>query len=154
MPFISELIIEKTAERLESVDPQTCLEAFAEEQPYLASYLDTETVDVLTTEEKDYLLFMVMVIFNSITEIIPIDKMVMETAIGQAEEANWQILTESTAKKFRDRMTPFFDNTQQEDLLAFIEDCLLDNEELTDISREPLFVVAKTFVDVLIPDEK
>ena len=64
------------------------------------------------------------------------------------------MLENNTAKKFRDRLDPFFENTQQEDLVAFAEDAVtedLDDPEslVTKEGREPIFVALATMIDVL-----
>ena len=54
-----------------------------------------------------------------------------------------------TAKKFRERLDVFFQDYFQEDLLAFVEDSLSEEEEemVTKIGREPMFVALKTIID-------
>ena len=83
---------------------------------------------------------------------------VSEQEIGEAEENNYEILEASTAKKFRDRLDLFFENTSQEDLLAFAEEAVLESEEDPDSlvskeGREPIFIALKTIVDVLTTED-
>ena len=56
-----------------------------------------------------------------------------------------------TAKRFRDRMDIFFENYSQEDLLAFVEDNLVEDEDslVTKEGREPMFVALKSVIDIL-----
>ncbi|MBK8490068.1 MAG: hypothetical protein IPL49_03955 [Saprospirales bacterium] len=81
----------------------------------------------------------------------PID----QDELDEQEEVNWEILNEASSPRFQDRLDPFFDQTDQEDLLAFIEDSLVldDSEEdewkLTKEGREPIFIGLKTMVDCL-----
>ena len=52
----------------------------------------------------------------------------------------------------RDRMTVFFDDSDQEDLLAFVEDALVEDDEdsvVTKEGREPIFVALKTVIDII-----
>jgi len=79
---------------------------------------------------------------------------VSEEQIGEAEEANYAILEASTSQKFRDRLNDFFEGSPQEDLLAFAEEAVLEDEDEADAlvskeAREPIFVAVKTLVDVL-----
>ena len=79
---------------------------------------------------------------------------VSEDEIGQAEEANYALLESSKASDFRDRLNAFFDGTDQEDLLAFAEEAVLEEEDeaealVTKEGREPIFIALKTLVDVL-----
>jgi len=47
-------------------------------------------------------------------------------------------------------MDIFFKNYFQEDLLAFVEDSLIEEEEglVTKVGREPMFVALKSIIDV------
>jgi hypothetical protein len=79
---------------------------------------------------------------------------VSEDEIGEAEEKNYEILESSTAKKFRDRLDPFFEGYEQEELLAFAEEAVLEDEDdpdsvVTKEGREPIFITMKTLIDVL-----
>jgi len=57
----------------------------------------------------------------------------------------------NVGKKFRERLDEFFEETKQEDLLAFIEDALLDDEEspVSKEGREPMFVTLKAVIDTI-----
>jgi len=79
---------------------------------------------------------------------------VSEDQIGEAEEKNYEMLELSAGKKFRDRLDPFFENSDQEDLIAFAEEAVLEDEDdpeslVTKEGREPIFIALKTMVDVL-----
>jgi hypothetical protein len=69
--------------------------------------------------------------------------------LSVAEEKNWELLESITAKRFRDRLDVFFKDNKQTDLLAFVEDMLLDEEDelLTKEGREPMFVILKSIID-------
>jgi hypothetical protein len=60
----------------------------------------------------------------------------------------------STGKQFSDRLNPFFEGYPQEDLLAFAEEAVTEDEGEPDgiigkEAREPIFVALKTMIDVL-----
>ncbi|MFT5382917.1 MAG: hypothetical protein ACI81W_000313, partial [Saprospiraceae bacterium] len=64
----------------------------------------------------------------------------------------WEKLSENQSKGFRDKLDVFFENTSQEDLLAFVEDALVQDEEDDMISpegREYVFITLKTIIDCL-----
>ena len=67
------------------------------------------------------------------------------------KEKNWEILEANVVGSFRDRITPCFENTNQEDLLAFLEDSLESDEDvvISNSGRELIFVACKTLVDCL-----
>ena len=58
------------------------------------------------------------------------------------EEGVWFIMEKRSKMSFRDRLDPFFEITGEEDVLAFIEDSLIDDGEdsLTQPGREMVFV--------------
>jgi len=125
------------------------------QQPILLGYFFSENFDMLTDEEKPYLLYLASVIWRSIHQIAPVQESLDQKALDDTEEANWELLNEANSPKFRDRLTPFFERTQQEDLLAFIEDSLELNDDdeddwkLTKEGREPIFIGLSTMVDCL-----
>lgn len=158
MQFIPETVIDEVAENIGSLNGaiSSLLDEFKEKQPAILAYLTSESFLVLTDEEKDYLLYLALVIWKSIETSDPELEALSQKQIAEAEEDNWEKWNEGVSKHFRDRLDPFFENTPQEDLLAFIEDSLtLDEEEndteipLTKEGREPIFIALKTVVDCL-----
>jgi hypothetical protein len=152
MVFVSENIIESVIESLENADFESAVTVLAAKQPVLLNYLMAEDFELLTQAERELMLYVVLVIYQSVEQaaeqkLPPLSKKAIETT----EEKNWEMLDAVTAKKFRDRMTVFFDNYDQEDLLAFVEDTLVEDEDgdVTKEGREPLFVALKTVIDVL-----
>ncbi|WP_238751055.1 hypothetical protein [Neolewinella maritima] len=151
--MITEATIDQVLERLER-SPDTYereVDDFADRQPELMDYLTNEDVEAFTELERDLLLFAALVIFQAVTADQPETKEVSGEAIATAEEANYQQLSQSKAPTFRDRLTPFFEQTKQEDLLAFVEDLTLaeGEEEVSAEAREPFFVTLKTVIDTL-----
>ncbi|MFK8007798.1 MAG: hypothetical protein AB8H03_15575 [Saprospiraceae bacterium] len=151
MKFISEKIIDRVAEEIGESE-----EAFKEatvdlsmEQPNIAAYIFSDNFDLFTDAEKQYFLFLVLVIFKSIKNEADNLPRVSAEVLGKFEEKNWELINEVTSKQFRDRLNVFFKNTPQEDLLAFIEDSLLEEEEelVTKVGREPMFIALKSIID-------
>lgn len=154
MTFISENIIDQITEELENSDTEFdySVTRLEEEQPHILAYLFNENFDVLTTAEKDYLLFLSITIWRSVKKELGTIGLISEDQIGNAEEQNWEKMAAAKGKTFRERLDVFFENTPQEDLLAFVEDSLtIDEEEMTVTKegREPMFVGLKTMIDVL-----
>lgn len=153
-PFVSEVIIEQVANTLsDSEDHYTDLIAeLKTSQPVLLSYLLSENFKLLTQEERGYLLYLALVIWQSTQTAQPTALQIETELIESKEEANWEILNATKARRFRERLDGFFDNTPQEDLLAFIEDALMEEEEdnfVTKEGKELLFIGLKTVVDCL-----
>jgi hypothetical protein len=151
MKFISEEIIDRVAEEIGASE-----DAFKEatidlsmEQPNIAAYIFSDNFDLFTVAEKQYFLFLVLVIFKSIKSEVEDLPRTSAEALGKLEEVNWELINEVTSKQFRDRLNVFFENTLQEDLLAFVEDSLLEEEEelMTKVGREPMFIALKSIID-------
>ena len=67
------------------------------------------------------------------------------------EEGVWSIMENGSNKSFRDRLDPFFELTGEEEVLAFIEDSLIDDGEdsLTQPGREMIFVAGSSLLYAL-----
>ena len=157
MIFVSEEVIDAVIDTLEAYSDEqyeTQMETFSEAQPVLFAWLFSEEFELLNEDEKGYLQYLALIAWKSVVEVNgPLDA-VSEQEIGEAEENNYEILEASTAKKFRDRLDPFFEGSPQEDLLAFAEEAVLESEDDPDSlvskeGREPIFIALKTIVDVL-----
>lgn len=151
--MIQEATIERVLERLESGADDFAIEIqdFAHSQPSLMTYLTDEENDVFTDPERELLLFGSLVIYQSVTNQLVEPEPVSEDSIGQADEANYARVGEGKGD-FRTRITPLFEKSSEEELLAFAEDLLIGGDDDDNISveaREPLFITLKTVVDVL-----
>lgn len=154
MQFIDEDTIDQIAVKLGTSDTarEVAIEALREEQPVLLAYLFSENFDVFMNREREYVLFLVLVIIESAksktSNTLPI---ITEEMLGEVEESNWTKIQAVNAQRFRERLDVFFEDTNQEDLLAFVEDALIDEEEglLSKEGREPLFIVLKSIIDAL-----
>lgn len=158
MKFVSEDVIDAIIDQLENLTDEQYedqVRQFAEAQPVLLSYLfNDENLHLLTEEECGYLQYLSLIAWMAITKVNGPGEPVGEDMIGQAEEKNYEMLEASTAKRFRDRLDAFFENTPQEDLLAFAEEAVLEDEDdpealVTKEGREPVFIAVKTVIDVL-----
>ena len=151
--LIQESTIERVLARLESGSDDYAQEVqdFAAGQPALVTYLtNNEDYEALNDEERTLLLFGALVIYHAITDERTEPAPATEEAIGQAEEKNYTLLPERGP--FRERLTPLFDSSAEEELLAFAEDLIVaeaDEDGITKEAREPMFVALKTMVDVL-----
>jgi hypothetical protein len=158
MKFVSDNIIDAVVDAMDGLSDdqyEKQVEDFAEAQPVLFAWLFSEQFDLLDEDEKGYLQYLSLIAWNSIVKANggPVPT-VSEEEIGAAEEKNYEVMEINAGKTFRERLNPFFENTKQEDLLAFAEDAVLDEEDdqdpiITKEGREPIFVALKTMVDVL-----
>ncbi|MEL7163092.1 MAG: hypothetical protein AAFN92_20195, partial [Bacteroidota bacterium] len=146
--MIQEATIERILARLESGADDFAVEIqdFAHAQPELMTYLTDEDNEAFTEAERELLLFGALVIYQSVTDERTEPEGIAGTAIGKAEEANYAIMGQ-TKGSFRDRVTPFFEQSEEEEILAFIEDLLVaeaEDDSITKEAREPLFITLKT----------
>jgi len=156
-PFISETIIEQVAENLSNsaANYTAAIQELEIVQPLLLAYLLSENFKLLTEEERSYQLYLSLVIWKSVQQVEPKAADLTEELLDTLEESNWETLNNSTARRFRERLDRFFDNTTQEDLLAFVEDALTDDEEdadnklITKEGKELVFIGLKTVIDCL-----
>ena len=150
MKFINEDQIESYAEVVGNLeDYETLLTDLSETQPALVSYLYSDSFQSFTLEEQRLFLFMALVIWKAIDENHDEIDELSEDDIAAAEEKNWEILQGAGKGDFRERLTPFFDDTPQEDLLAFVEDSVVPDEDnmVTEEGKEYLFISMKTIID-------
>ncbi|MDF1696848.1 MAG: hypothetical protein P1U56_13485 [Saprospiraceae bacterium] len=152
--MINETVIEGVINHFQN-DDDVYINALAEAmdaQPALLAFLKQESVDILLEEEKDILWYIVLVIIHSIHEngidLIEIN----DDKLSENEEKNWTVFQEQPRGPFRDRVTVFFENYAEEDLLAFVEDTLeLDEESpVTPVGREVIFIASKSIIDTLL----
>lgn len=155
MEMITEAIIDNVTQSIgeEETDFIDALNILEAEQPVLLPYLFSESFDVLYQEEREYILFLTVVIYHSFKAKFQTIPVVTEEQLGEIEEQNWDRINSVEVKRFRDRLDVFFDQATQEDLLAFAEDALADDEEGESIispeSREPIFIALKSMIDSL-----
>jgi len=130
----------------------TLLDSLERDQPAMINWLFSESFDILNQEEKQYFLFLALVIIVSINEALVKEDAITPQQIELAEEKNWELFTSQSAKEFREKINVFFDAYPQEDLLAFVEDSLEmehDDQVVTTIGRPPMFMALKTIIDLL-----
>jgi len=154
MTFIKEEIIDGVVARFEekAEDLVTRTSEIMESHPTLLAYLDQESNDVLLEEERDLQWYIAVV---SLTAIENSGESLPEFDVedlSHAEESNWELLQESGSGSWRDRLDPFFNEYEQEDLLAFLEDMVQEDEDspVTNVGREVIFVTVKAIIDCAI----
>lgn len=156
MIIIPESTIDDLVEYYEAF-PETLITKTADymdEFPTLLAYLDQESNEVLLDEERDLHWYIVVVCLSaSLEEGVEIRPFTVE-GLSAAEETNWELLQEAGPGSWRDRLDPFFASLDQEDLLAFVEDLLQEDEEspLTTIGREVIFISVKSILDCIFAE--
>lgn len=152
--IITEDTIDAVAERLGSSEDQfeQAVEQLRVEQPLLLALIFSESFELFTQSEREYILFLLLVIWGAVKEHNPERPPVTEKELSEAEEKNWEQLQGVQAQLFRERLDVFFEHYGQEDLLAFVEDAILaagEEDIITKEGREPIFVSLKSVIDSL-----
>ncbi len=151
---IKQEAIEAIMLRLQSTPDlfSSLLDGLEKDQPAIINWIFSESFDILSQEEKQYFLFLSLVIIVAISEEMPIEESIGPKVIEETEEQNWEVFTSQSSKEFREKVNAFFDQYPQEDLLAFVEDALeMEHEDqvVSNIGRPPMFIALKTLIDVL-----
>lgn len=150
MKFITESEIEKVLDKFENTSYFDKLsKALIEEQPNLISYFESESFEILTEEEKDILWYCALVIYGATIGVVEDIAEIQQEVLNNWEEINYNIVGDNM--KFMQMTDSFFEKYPQEDLLAFVEDTLIPDEEdiITPVGRKILFLSLKTFIDAL-----
>ena len=152
MQFIQEHTIDKVVDRMavKANRLEQLIERLEHQQPVLLAYLFSEEFDFLTKTEREYMTYLAIVIWQSIVREVGFVGRLESAVIGSCEERNWEVMKSVKARNFRDRISPFFEDYAQEDLLAFVEDALIYEEEepvVTTEGREYVFIALKSIID-------
>ena len=80
MTFISEKVIDQVSERLEQTEGsyEILVEEMNEAQPTLVAYLLSEAFSLLTDEEQNYLLYLSIIVWQSIQDVHPTEDLIEE----------------------------------------------------------------------------
>jgi len=145
--MITEKEIDLLLEKIESNPDffQKRIAYFSNKYPGFFHHISKESF-ILSDAEKDYLVGILCFIF----EIINIDFLEDGSEYAENEDQNWALLdsNKSLSKVF----DIWFQNFSEEDLLAYIEDALAEDEEdfLSKVGREFIAIKSKTLLDMYI----
>ena len=132
-------------------DMEAAVTKIDETLPTILSYSLSENFVLLTEEEKDYFKYLGVTILiaalNNVSSITDISEEEIETI----EEQVWEKMELNKGSKFNERINVFFEDAQEEDLMAFIEDGLTpeENDFVSEAGRELMFVGLTTMVEAL-----
>jgi hypothetical protein len=148
--MITEKEIDNCILEVEKNPEQFHLE-FSNEQSDLINYLNIETIPSLIDIEKEILLFCLSIIYHTCKDKFDTANFDIEDFTA-AEEENWAKRDKDI--RLEDSLDTFFNNYTQEDLLAFVEDMLIDDEDqdLTRAGKEIIFISAKSYIDTICVD--
>ncbi len=143
--MITEVQIEKVIALLEQEDFQ---DSFAQDEAEYWHYLNSDSFKGLTTEEHQLCFFINSVIYHACTEALGELVECEIEKFQELEEANWA--EREKFKTWADTKDSYFEKCAEEDLLAFVEDMLADEEEeISELSKEVIFITAKSYIEYL-----
>lgn len=152
MAFVSEQRIDEVIEFLDSEQKsEEGIQALRREQPLLLAYLFSDHFKVFSREEQAFMLYLTTVIWKAVQACFTSPPIITEQELGSAEEHNWELIQSVSANNFRARLDIFFKDYPQEDLLAFVEDAIMDDEDsaVSIEGREAIFIAMKSIIDCL-----
>jgi hypothetical protein len=152
MQFVNESVIEEVINRFE--DEQSYLEALRimlEAQPGIRDYLDQESLELLTKDEMALMIYLTTVIYSASTLACSAIRQIPTSMLEHSEDENWAVFNSSTQKSFSKILDQFFENYEQEDLLALVEDSIQQDEDnpVTSVGAEIIFIGCKSLIDVI-----
>ncbi len=120
-------------------------------QPALASYILSDDFSLLTELERETLLFGATVLLSLARIQETSIEVITDDEIGEWDEANWTAIEEAPGRKLSDKMDVWFEGYPETELLAFIEDLCIEEEEedITPAGSEMMVVALKTVADAL-----
>ncbi len=117
---------------LDALDDEGAVEEaileFAQVQtPYL-QYLQTEGFELLSGDERDYLQYLALVIYAAVVDEEEHVRTLRGEQIETWDERCWEWMQEGSNRSMSQRFDTFFERIDEEELLAFVEDSLVDPE--------------------------
>ena len=153
MIFVGEKTIDKTLDLLgeDASKIEKAVEKVLQRYPALEEYAEQENFLVLTGEERAILHYCILVIVEASMAALGNDVRIDAQNLEKAAEANWEVRSLAESKKFDQVIDSYFEGYKQEDLLAFVEDTLVQDEDspVSAIGREVIFISCKAVIDTL-----
>lgn len=144
--MIKESTIDQEIELVSNKVDENILDFVSEEKSF-SGYLLGEDFHLLTEVEKETMLFIHLVIYRSILSEGK-EKEFDPEKFQATEDKNWEHFNEK-GRSWKEKMDLMFEGYKEEELLAFTED-MLNDESITDLARELIFITAKSYIDVKI----
>lgn len=144
--MITEAQIEETIAQMEAEEFQ---DDFAQTQTIFWNYLNSDGFSGLTEKERQMMFFVHSTIYHTckkqMEEMLAFDI----EEFQHHEDQNWALREE--VANVTEAIDQYFDGFVEEDLLAFVEDMLVIDEEseITELGKEVIFITAKSYIDFI-----
>ncbi len=140
--MIDEERIDKVVD-LVSENVEIKIHEFVTGEREFSGYLLGEDFKLLTEDEKQTMLFIHMVLFFCLSA--KEDSTFDPDRFQELEDNNWKFFNEQ-GRSWEEKTEKIFKNYPEEDLLAFVED-MLNDDEISSLSQELIFITAKSYID-------
>ena len=108
----------------------------AEQAPYL-QYLRTDGFAILSEDERDYLQYLGLVLYEAVAGHRGRRPATLAgEALEEWDERCWTWMQDTVGRPIRQRLDAFFDGIDEEELLAFAEDSLVDADPEDEAAAE------------------
>lgn len=124
------------------------VETIKASQPDIIAFLSQESARLLTEEEYSLLWYLVAAIMHSWGEEYGSVPTLSSDALGEREELLWTWIDKDVKQPFANRLDAFFEATEEEELMALVEDLTVPDEDyvVTEIGRPILVAMAATVI--------
>ena len=143
---VAEQDIEQAILAIENASsgPKERFEHHSERFPTLTAFLFSEDMDILNEEEQALFLFIGDVLFTTWAFIEREDPTCSIEDVEDILDEIWERWEK--AKTINDKMDTLFEYEEEEELLAFVEDMILDNDELSLAAKMAIAVNCATII--------
>jgi hypothetical protein len=127
------------------------LEQLFTDQKDLMAFIDKDNQSLLSSEESGMLEYLTMILYYSASEQCGKISTLKGQDLEEAEEKNWGVFNSILSGSFSKALDTFFENYQQEDMLALVEDSLQPDEDqvISTVGREIILVACKSIIDII-----
>lgn len=120
---------------------------YVERFPNIMQYMYSDNFGVLDDNERELFEYLTLVLVKA--ALIATEGAVADPdpdTISEMEEQHWSLIQAKSQGGFREKLTPFFDQYDEEDALAFIEDSIIDDDDFSLVKeiKELFFVGLST----------
>ncbi|MBK8054131.1 MAG: hypothetical protein IPK35_12885 [Saprospiraceae bacterium] len=115
------------------------------------AFIDKDNQSLLSSEESGMLEYLTMILYYSASEQCGKISTLKGQDLEEAEEKNWGVFNSILSGSFSKALDTFFENYQQEDMLALVEDSLQPDEDqvISTVGREIILVACKSIIDII-----
>jgi len=153
MTVVSDSLIEQVWQEIDALEEEEAvrlIESMGEEQPFLLAYLFAIGDNELDEDEKSFLLYMGILIWQCFKRLHPHLPPISQQAFENTQETNIQMLeyleTESEAY-FYEFVQMLMQDFPQPALLQFLTESIFEDEDIRDKNKGMLLIYLKVVIE-------